>query len=253
MAEQYSALASVYQAAGLGASVEMLRQRLFDKVQMEGWLGRRVLDLGCGTGTSACWFAANGFRVTGLDRSAEMLAQARQTAEQQGVVVDWREADICETTIDDGYDLVLALGVLNELRSTRELEAALRLVYQALSPEKLFVFDLQTIQGMAENWGGVTRVLYDDPAALMVLASGTYSYETTIATLNYTVFQRLAGTNWQRSDETHQLRAFQLQSVGAVLQRVGFRVQQVVNGALQPFDPASDRTGRAVLITSKSS
>jgi len=36
-----------------------------------------VLDLGCGTGTLCCAFAARGHRVTGVDPAAAMLALAR--------------------------------------------------------------------------------------------------------------------------------------------------------------------------------
>jgi ubiquinone/menaquinone biosynthesis C-methylase UbiE len=40
-------------------------------------VGARVVDLGCGTGISSRRFAAHGFAVTGVDPSADMLAQAR--------------------------------------------------------------------------------------------------------------------------------------------------------------------------------
>jgi ubiquinone/menaquinone biosynthesis C-methylase UbiE len=43
-----------------------------------GLRGRRVLDVGCGTGTLACWLAeATAARVWGVDPSPEMLAVAR--------------------------------------------------------------------------------------------------------------------------------------------------------------------------------
>lgn len=250
MAEPYSALAAAYDEAGLGAASAALRQRLFDKIQMEGWLGRRILDLGCGTGGGACWFAGNGFRVTGIDRSPAMLALARQRAEAEAAVVDWREADFTLAEIDDGYDLVLALGVFNELSSLRDLEAALALAGRALNPDKLLIFDLVTIQGVFERWREAAHVLYDDPERLMVLARSRYSYEVSAATLSYTLYQQ-AGEGWQRADETHTLRAFPLQAVGAALQRTGFRVRQVINGAFEPFDPHLDRTGQAVFITAK--
>jgi ubiquinone/menaquinone biosynthesis C-methylase UbiE len=42
--------------------------------------GRRVLDMGCGTGKLAGALAERGARVWGLDSSAEMLAEARDNA-----------------------------------------------------------------------------------------------------------------------------------------------------------------------------
>jgi SAM-dependent methyltransferase len=47
-----------------------------------GWLapgnGERILDLGCGTGQLSAEIAASGAQVTGVDRSPEMVAEARK-------------------------------------------------------------------------------------------------------------------------------------------------------------------------------
>src|SRR5438094_7929188 len=54
-------------------------RELFDVLVAEGDLaGRRVLDVGCGTGWVAAELAALGSRVWGVDRSEAMLAQARE-------------------------------------------------------------------------------------------------------------------------------------------------------------------------------
>jgi ubiquinone/menaquinone biosynthesis C-methylase UbiE len=55
--------------------------QLFETLVAEGdLLGRRVLDVGCGTGRFAAALAEQGAKVWGIDPSAEMLAQARRAA-----------------------------------------------------------------------------------------------------------------------------------------------------------------------------
>lgn len=59
--------------------------------------GQRLLDLGTGTGTLARGFARRGCRVTGLDPSAALLAEARRLDEQAGVDVRQVQATAEET------------------------------------------------------------------------------------------------------------------------------------------------------------
>ena len=51
--------------------------------------GQALLDVGTGTGTLARGFALRGCRVTGLDPSAELIAQARELDGQAGVDVKY--------------------------------------------------------------------------------------------------------------------------------------------------------------------
>jgi SAM-dependent methyltransferase len=53
-----------------------------------------ALDLACGSGRHAVWLAERGWRVTGVDFSAEALRQARERAAEAGVEVEWIGEDL---------------------------------------------------------------------------------------------------------------------------------------------------------------
>jgi ubiquinone/menaquinone biosynthesis C-methylase UbiE len=56
-------------------------QEVAEAIVVEGDLaGRRVLDVGCGTGRLAATLAERGAKVWGVDPSEEMLAEARERA-----------------------------------------------------------------------------------------------------------------------------------------------------------------------------
>lgn len=71
--------------------------------------GGTVLDLACGSGRHVRWLAAQGFRVTGVDRDAEALAPLRDAAE---VVVADLEADGAWPLAGRRFDAVVVTNYL---------------------------------------------------------------------------------------------------------------------------------------------
>lgn len=75
--------------------------------------GRRVLDVGTGTGRAAIGLARRGARVTGVDASAEMLAVAKRRAHDAGVTVTFLPGDAHGLAFEDrSFDAVICLRVL---------------------------------------------------------------------------------------------------------------------------------------------
>jgi SAM-dependent methyltransferase len=70
----------------------------------------RALDLACGAGGNALWLAARGWKVTAVDRSPAAIELVRAQAEQRGIRIDARIADLeaHEFRIEPGaWDLIL--------------------------------------------------------------------------------------------------------------------------------------------------
>lgn len=95
--------------------------------------GERLLDVGCGTGTLAIEAARAGARVVGIDRSATMLAIARDKAATAGVAIDWRQSDAAFPALAaEQFDVATAVFVLSELSyelalvTLRRMAAAVR-------------------------------------------------------------------------------------------------------------------------------
>ncbi|MBL8090303.1 MAG: class I SAM-dependent methyltransferase [Anaerolineales bacterium] len=59
-----------------------MRKRVYDFVTARIPKNARILDLACGTGTDAVWFAQHGYSVYGVDISGEMLARAEKKAKE---------------------------------------------------------------------------------------------------------------------------------------------------------------------------
>ncbi len=77
--------------------------------------GKRVLDLGCGTGRHAILLARAGALVTGVDFSDEMLAVGRENA--AGLDVTFINGELGAVPLQEPFDLVLCSLVLSHVPS----------------------------------------------------------------------------------------------------------------------------------------
>ena len=74
-----------------------------------GRAGERLLDVGCGTGHWSRYFAARGYRVTGVDIAPEMIAAAGAAASDGEFLV----ADALDLPFEDGaFDVAASMTVL---------------------------------------------------------------------------------------------------------------------------------------------
>jgi SAM-dependent methyltransferase len=106
----------------------------------------RVLELGCGTGRVTLPVARHGIAVTGVDRSAAMLARARakRARIRPAARVDFVRGDIRVLPFRSGrFSLVMApYGILQSLVRERDLQAALASVARVLDAGGRFGIDL---------------------------------------------------------------------------------------------------------------
>lgn len=80
---------------------------------LEPVAGRRVLDVGTGTGRAAIALARRGAVVTGVDASAEMLEVAARRARESGAAVTFARGDAHRLEFGDrSFDAVVCLRVL---------------------------------------------------------------------------------------------------------------------------------------------
>mgnify|MGYP001766572054 CR=1 FL=1 len=92
--------------------------------------GRRVLDVGCGTGFFTGFYLAEGARVTGVDIAPTSIERLRARFPQATFVL----ADVSEVALDGTFDLVNAFDVLYHIVDDARWEAAVRRLGEATEP-----------------------------------------------------------------------------------------------------------------------
>lgn len=87
---------------------EAAEEEFIDHLQLKP--GTRALDVACGTGNTAIPAAKKGAKVTGVDIASNLLVQARERAQQDGVAVEFREGDAEQLDFPDAsFDVVLSV------------------------------------------------------------------------------------------------------------------------------------------------
>jgi SAM-dependent methyltransferase len=97
---------------------------------------KRVLELGCGSGTNAAWMAEqpNTF-VTAVDISEHAIALAKQKSDKVG----WRVLDITSEELPKGYDFVYDRGTFHMFLYDGEPQSIVEKIYNTLNDGGLWL------------------------------------------------------------------------------------------------------------------
>lgn len=115
--------------------------------------GATVLDLCCGVGRHALELARRGFAVTGVDRTASLLAAAGDSAMKESLNIEWVEADMREFrrpgTFDAAVNLFSSFGYFPDPDDDRRVVLQ---VLDSLRPEGVFLIDTMGREVIARDF-----------------------------------------------------------------------------------------------------
>ena len=139
----YEAMAPVYDDFTAHHEYDAWLADLVVLLERNDLRGRRLLDVGCGTGKSVLPMLSKGWEATGTDLSPAMLELAREKA---GEEVRLEQADMRELPVFGEFDVVWALDdAINYLLSDDELVRAMVGMRDNLATTGLLLFDVNAL------------------------------------------------------------------------------------------------------------
>ena len=201
-----------YQAEAT-AIAELIRDR--------GALGKRVLDVACGTGEHARHLTALGFHVDGIDIEPAFVDRAA-SKNPSGT---FRTGDMADFDIEDRYDAVVCLfSAIGYVQTVDRLNSAVRCMAAHLCPGGVAVVEPWFGPGdLTDGWINMTTGENEEikvaRLSRTVLAGSTSRLE----------FEYLIGraSGLERRSETHELGLFRQEEMTEAFQKAGLAVEHI--------------------------
>lgn len=183
----------------------------------------QILELACGTGALAVEFAKNGFDVTGLDLSEEMLTLASDRGIQAETAINWVVGDMLDLTDIGKYQAVTCFSdSLCYMQNAAQVQQVFRGVYELLEEKGLFIFDVHSTYQVDKVF---PEYSFHDQTDDFAFLWDSYPGEEPHSIEHFlTFFVKKEDEIFQRFDELHQERTYALELYQEMLTDTGFKV-----------------------------
>ncbi|CAN7313893.1 class I SAM-dependent DNA methyltransferase [Rossellomorea sp. LjRoot5] len=213
---------------------------LMQDVPYDGWLeyvnrqaehysiqGKKVLDIACGTGELSLRLARDGYDVTGVDLSQDMLTIAQEKASAQNVQIQLFQQDMSRLDSLGEYDIItIFCDSLNYLEDENDVENTFNRVYAHLKQDGLFLFDVHSIYKMTEIFMNQTFTLSDEQVSYIWDCFPGEVPNSVEHELTFFVEDEETG-QYERVEELHKQRTYPILMVKEWLVRIGFDVLNI--------------------------
>jgi SAM-dependent methyltransferase len=175
--------------------------------------GNSLLDLGSGTGKHGQLLAKKGFRVTGIERSPEMVAIGNKQSNTNFVSYI---GDITNFSLDNRFEVVTSLfHVVSYIGSNDDLSMLFENVHRHLKSDGLFIFDVWYSPAVY-TLKPETRVkrIKSEKFELTRIAEPVIHYKKNMIDVKYHIFLKNLTTNKiDEIKEIHPMRHFSIPEI----------------------------------------
>jgi SAM-dependent methyltransferase len=215
----YDSIAGMYHALWfdwyLPAAMPALEKLLFSRVPPAA----HVLDICCGSGHVTKELVQRGYRVTGVDNSADLIDLARRQLPEAEFFVQ----DIRALALPDRYDAALStFDSLNHILTLEDLALAFRQIRGALLPGAIFVFDMNLHEAYTLDLKQWAVDIHDNSVGMV---RGHYDPVARRARTELMWFSRSAADRncWQQRHSVVEQRCYAREDILQSLAAAGFR------------------------------
>lgn len=219
--EPYASFAEIYDQIMGGVDYEAWADYVELLLQRFAKNPRTIVDLACGTGSSALPFAERGYRVYGVDLSTAMLEKARHKAEKSGLNIGFYKGDLRKLQFPEKFELALLFqDGLNYLLNEDDLTRAFKEINKIIKPGSLFIFDLTRPKLRWKN--EQSSIQFADLEDYTLIWESSFCEQENIWSISLIGFHRSGRGLFRKFEETHKEKDYSPTIVATLLEKCGF-------------------------------
>jgi SAM-dependent methyltransferase len=189
--------------------------------------GKNLLDLACGTGELSVRFAKEGFSVTGVDLSADMLAVAQAKAQEQGLAIPFFEQDMANLEGHEEFDIIgIFCDSLNYLQSDKDVIQTFLSAFKYLKDGGMVFFDVHSTYKISQIFIDQTFTLADEHLSYIWNSFAGELPNSVEHELSFFVLDEQS-EKYDRFDELHYQRTYPIQQYTDWLKEAGFEILEI--------------------------
>jgi len=181
-----------------------------------------ILDLCCGTGQLASLFLQNGYSLTGIDISEDMLYYAKENNKEfiKKSKAEFIQGNATNFSLKEKYGLVVSTyDSINHLEDEKSLKNCFNSVYKVMENDGYFIFDLNTYAGLQNR--KQSSFIEDD--GMMIKIKGSFNKLENKAYTQISGFLRRKDGSLDRFEEIIFNKFFEMEKVKKLLNKAKFK------------------------------
>jgi SAM-dependent methyltransferase len=185
---------------------------------------KNILDIGCGTGKHLSFFKKDGYAVSGVDVSENMICEARKYLQQEENLLCCKAS---EFKFNKKFETIISLfHVMSYQTENDELEKVFQNVSEHLEDGGLFIFDFWYGPAVLSDPPVVKiKRLEDDEVKITRITEPVMRYNENIVDVNFEVLIEYKRTHLlERLYETHKMRYLFLPEIEIFAKNTGFHI-----------------------------
>jgi len=185
---------------------------------------KNILDIGCGTGKHLSFFKNDGYDVSGVDVSENMIYEARKYLQQEDSLICCKAS---EFKFNKKFEIIISLfHVMSYQTENDELEKVFRNVSEHLTDNGLFIFDFWYGPAVLTDPPVVKiKRLEDDEVKITRITEPIIHYNKNIVDVNFEVMIEDKKTHLlEKLSETHKMRYLFLPEIETFANKNNFEV-----------------------------